>query len=116
MMLVSCSIQGADAAKNKTQFPIVEYGEDTYAIIYNTNDRVIMEMCILSGGNGAWKDDMPDVSIDIDTCKQRIEPVDDLVYWIVDVPKGNIYIDGKRVLCHKMTVSACDAPTSDNQR
>lgn len=106
MMLISCSIQGADTAKNKTQFPIVECGEITYAIIYNTNNRVIMEMCVVSDGNSNSEDDVSDVSIEINTCKQRIEPVDGLVYWIVDVPKGNIYIDSERATHNKMAVNA----------
>lgn len=98
MMLISCSIQGADIAKNKTQFPIVEYEESTYAIVYNTNDRVIMEMCVLSGRSGTWKDDVSDVSIDINKCKQRIAPADELVYWVIDIPKGNVYIHDEQNL------------------
>lgn len=69
--LIFSSILGYDEAESKHIFPIVAVDDQSYAIVYNTGDTVILEECTIE-----------DTTIKIYTDKQKIISVDGVEYEI----------------------------------
>lgn len=105
IFFIMFSSLGYDEAKKRDSFPITDIDGQTYAIIYNTGENVILEECTLvdSASNPVdFKKDIPsDVRIDIITQKQRIIGIDGLNYRIIEFDREGISKNGVNIFPKK---------------
>ena len=86
------------AADEMHSFPIVYVEEQSYAVIYNTGENVILEECGFFDSDrkpvDLEKADLSDTIIDINTNKQRIVKIEGLSLHIVEFRKEKVSRNG----------------------